>query len=285
MARPQKQTVEYFAHDADASEGKTLSILFNHFGHEGISAWWLLLERISKTRNHVIGIGNPEDVEYLSAKMHFKPEKLLEILRKMADLGAIDKPLFESGQIWCQNFVDRLESVYKVRKLDLPSKPELSIPETKLLVPETELSVPEIPQSKVKETIVKNNIFVEDSDEFRLASFLWEKIKENNPTAKAPNLQSWAKSVDLMLRIDKRTTDEIEDVITWCQADTFWMANIMSTSTLRKQFDKLTMQMRRNGSKSSTPILPGGNTNGQSLRPTQRAMEPRPGAPGYQYTE
>jgi len=154
MPRPQKHTVDYFAHDADASQGKTLSILFNHFGHEGISAWWQLLERISKTENHVIGIGNPEELEYLAATMRFQPSRLKEILSKMADLGAIDKQLLDAGMIWSQNFVNRLESVYKARKQALPTRPELSGIKTKLSVSETELSIPENPQSKLKETIV-----------------------------------------------------------------------------------------------------------------------------------
>ncbi len=148
MARPQKQTVEYFAHDATASDGKTLSVLFNHFGHEGLSAWWLLLERISKTRNHVININNGEDIEFLAAKMHFKPERLKEILAKMAELDAIDADLYKGGLVWCQNFVNRLEPVYKYRKQPLPTKPELPTKETALLDKETALLIPEIPQSK-----------------------------------------------------------------------------------------------------------------------------------------
>ncbi len=158
MSRPQKHTVDYFAHDADASQGKTLSILFNHFGHEGISAWWQLLEQISKTENHVIGIGNPEELEYLAATMRFQPARLKEILSKMADLQAIDKELLNAGMIWSQNFVGRLEPVYKVRKQSLPTRPELSGTKTALSVSETELSIPENPQSKVKESKVKETI-------------------------------------------------------------------------------------------------------------------------------
>jgi hypothetical protein len=175
--RPQKQTVEYFPHDADASEGKTLSILFNHFGHEGISAWWLLLERISKTRNHIISISNSEDVEFLAAKMHFKPDRLSEILKKMADLEAIDPAVFSSGMIWCQNFVDRLEPVYKSRKVSVPTKPELSVPEKPLSGQEIKLSVPEITQSKVKESKVK------ESKVKNIAPF--EKFWEHYPKKKA----------------------------------------------------------------------------------------------------
>jgi len=123
MARPHKQTVDYFSHDADASEGRTLSILFNKFGHEGISCWWQLLERISRTKNHVISLRNGEDIEYLAAKLKFQSERLKEILSKLAELGAIDKELFDSGLIWSQNFVDRLEQVYRTRKQELPLRP------------------------------------------------------------------------------------------------------------------------------------------------------------------
>lgn len=157
MSRPQKHTVDYFSHDADASQGKTLSILFNHFGHEGISAWWQLLERISKTENYVIGIGNPEELEYLAATLRIQPARLKEILNKMADLQAIDKELLNAGMIWSQNFVSRLESVYKIRKQALPARPELSSNKIALSVEETELSIPENPQSKVKESKVKES--------------------------------------------------------------------------------------------------------------------------------
>ncbi len=149
MARPIKHTVEYFAHDAHASQGRTLSILYNNFGHEGISAWWLLLETISDTENHVIVIRNLEDVEYLAAKLHSLPDRLQLILKKMADLGAIDQGLYSEGVIWSQNFVDRLKPVYEKRKQELPIKPELSGTITPFLLPITELSIPETPQSKV----------------------------------------------------------------------------------------------------------------------------------------
>ncbi len=157
MARPQKHTVEYFSHDADASNGRTLSILFNHFGHEGNSAWWLLLERLSSTENHVISIKALEDFEYLASKLHFTPEKLRLILNKMAELEAIDRELYQNGLIWSQNFVNRQEPVYKTRKQELPTKPTLPIQEIQLSGKETPLSVPVIPhtkETKLKDTKV-----------------------------------------------------------------------------------------------------------------------------------
>ena len=192
MPRPQKNTIDYFSHDADASNGKTLTILFNRFGHEGLSAWWLLLELISSTRNHVISIGNPESFEYISAKLHFSPERLREILRKMAELDAIDPILFEAGFIWCQNFVDRQEPIYKYRHQPLPIKPTLPGKETQLSGEETQLSgkistlKKDSKDSKdSKESIYKQkygglqNVFLSEDE--------YEKLKEKFNSA-LPNL-------------------------------------------------------------------------------------------------
>jgi len=154
MARPTKHTVDYFTHDSHASQGRTLSILFNNFNHEGLSAWWLLLETISDTENHIISIRNLEDLEYLASKLHLLPDRAKEVLKKMAELDALDKDLYSEGVIWCQNFVDRLCPVYESRKQELPSRPELSGIKTAFLLPITALSVPEIPHTKLKETKV-----------------------------------------------------------------------------------------------------------------------------------
>jgi hypothetical protein len=141
MARPVKQTVEWFSHDSDASTGRTVSILHNHFQHDGISAWWQLLERICSTNNHVIDIRNSEDFEYLASGMRFAPERLKSILDKMAELSAIDKELYQCGIIWSQNLVNRLDAVYKTRKQPLPSKPQLPSKQMPLIKEETPLLV------------------------------------------------------------------------------------------------------------------------------------------------
>ena len=81
-----------------------------------------------------------------------------------------------------------------------------------------------------------------NSDEFRLSSLLLSKILERRPTYKKPNLQKWAKQIDLMIRIDKRNIAEIEKIIIWCQSDSFWQNNILSVNKLREQFDRLALQ-------------------------------------------
>lgn len=98
----------------------------------------------------------------------------------------------------------------------------------------------------------KGNIYCQSSNEFRLASYLFKWIKQNNPKAKEPNLQKWSKTFDLMMRIDKRSLEEIKQVIQWCQKDTFWYKNILSVDKLRKQYDRLLLLMQDSKPKPKT---------------------------------
>jgi phage replication O-like protein O len=92
-----------------------------------------------------------------------------------------------------------------------------------------------------KETIQKK-IYTSNSDEIRLSEHLLSLIFFRNPKFKKPNIQKWADHIGRLINIDKRTPEEIQGVIEWCQQDDFWQNNILSTQTLRKQFDKLFMK-------------------------------------------
>lgn len=49
--------------------------------------------------------------------------------------------------------------------------------------------------------------------------------------------QRWAADIDKLIRLDKRTPDEIRNVILWCQSPgCFWAPNILSGSKLRDKF-------------------------------------------------
>lgn len=90
--------------------------------------------------------------------------------------------------------------------------------------------------------------YVATSVEVQLAFFLFQEIQRNerelglSPT-KEPNIQEWARHIDRMIRIDKRTPERIREVIEWCQRDRFWQNNILSTRQLRDKFRTLEGQM------------------------------------------
>jgi hypothetical protein len=93
------------------------------------------------------------------------------------------------------------------------------------------------------------NIFSSDSDEYKLAVWLLERIRSHLRGFKEPDLQKWAKGMDAILRLDKRDVNEVRAVIDFAQGDSFWRSNILSPDKLRKQYDQLNAKrLQRNNS-------------------------------------
>ncbi len=95
-----------------------------------------------------------------------------------------------------------------------------------------------------KSTPKRSKEFSNDSTEMALANKLKNHILSNNPKARVPkDLSRWAYTFDLMLRRDKRAVDDIRKVIDYSQQDDFWRINILSPTSLRKQFDRLYLKI------------------------------------------
>lgn len=79
-----------------------------------------------------------------------------------------------------------------------------------------------------------------------LAAYFQNAIKARKPDYKfTGTIEKWADVIRLMIDTDKRTPDRIKAVIAWSQADTFWQNNVLSPDKLRKQFDRLELQMQK----------------------------------------
>lgn len=124
MARPRKQTAEYFPHYVD--EGKTKYILESRWGNDGYAFWFKLLEILCKNNGHFYDCSTTTNKMYLSAYMKLSEKTVDEIIGSLIELGNIDRELWERRQIiWCQNLVDNLQTLYAKRAEPTPKKPEL----------------------------------------------------------------------------------------------------------------------------------------------------------------
>lgn len=105
-----------------------------------------------------------------------------------------------------------------------------------------------------------------ETHHMKLAELLFKKIKENNPSAQEPNLESWANTFRLMMERpkEKRSGKDIQDLILWSQSHHFWYKNILSADKLRKQFDRLQLEMK---DESQFKVIKGGKENASSSRP------------------
>ena len=89
----------------------------------------------------------------------------------------------------------------------------------------------------------------------RLASLLFDLIRQRKADFRQPNWQRWARDMDRLLRRDKREPERVEAVMRWCQADPFWQANILSPAALRRQFDRLELQMQQRPARESLDAM------------------------------
>ena len=110
------------------------------------------------------------------------------------------------------------------------------------------------PKEKVKEKVKekdnekgKDIVITQKSsdDSIRLANYLLQHIVRVNPTFKQPNINTWAKDIDLAIRIDGRTAEELKNCIEWIYTNkgAFWQKNILSGKKLREKFDTMNMQV------------------------------------------
>ncbi len=124
MARPIKQTIDYFPHSVN--HGKTLLIVENEFGNDGYAFLFKLFELLCVSDNQVYDYNNPASWKLLLAKTHVYEDTAINILQLLADLEAIDAGLHRNKIIWSQNLVDNLELVYKRRATGIPEKPVIA---------------------------------------------------------------------------------------------------------------------------------------------------------------
>ena len=177
--------------------------------------------------------------------------KVKSILEKFVDMGLFIKIQDGVRGNGSKPAVGRLVRVY-----DLPTQcePNANLMPTNKTIENTGVEDDYQPNTNlkptqcnplIKEQRTKNKyIFVETSNEYRLAKYLFDLIRKNNPTHKEPNFQTWAKHIDYMIRIDKRKVEDIEAMIYWCQHHDFWHKYVLSTGKLREKYDQLSIQMK-----------------------------------------
>lgn len=160
MARPSKQTVDYFPHVT--THKKTIFIMETTFGNDGYACWFKVLEILGSSEGHFYDYSDEENWLFLVAKIGVSGEKTLEMLKKLSDLNAIDRELFTKKIIWSENFVNGLRGVYEKRRTILPSKPSFlpDNPSQIELSPQIEEKTPQskVEYSKVEESKEKKDI-------------------------------------------------------------------------------------------------------------------------------
>ncbi|MGP1594743.1 MAG: hypothetical protein ACTTH8_05815 [Treponema sp.] len=103
-----------------------------------------------------------------------------------------------------------------------------------------------------------------------LAQLLYDlhRVLDSNFTTSQTHIKKWAKDIEKLHRIDKRSYEDIEKVIRWIKTEgNFWNSNIISSSKLREKYPQVFLQMQRSFSsaKNSTVNYTQQNFTADSL--------------------
>lgn len=82
----------------------------------------------------------------------------------------------------------------------------------------------------------------------RLALLLYDLHRQIDThfTTSQKHIEQWAKDIEKLKRIDKRSYEDIEKVIRWIKtAGNFWCPNIISGSKLREKYPQVFLQMQQ----------------------------------------
>lgn len=89
-------------------------------------------------------------------------------------------------------------------------------------------------------------VFEHEEIAYKAARWLADQIEARMPTCKKyteNQLQAWALDFDRCNRLDGHPWEEINDVLSFSQSDSFWRQNILSAGKFRKQYVSLLARM------------------------------------------
>ena len=88
---------------------------------------------------------------------------------------------------------------------------------------------------------VKKSVISAEAEE--IYDFFLSSLKERKPDFKEPNKKRWLIDIDLIIRIDKRSPENLKTIIKWIGSNNFWKGVILCPSSLRGNLDRLETQI------------------------------------------
>ena len=194
MGRKPKKGVDYFSHDCDASTKPTLFTLQEQFGNDGYAFWFKLLEFLGQRENLSFDCNVRAEWLFFVAKSKVSEATANDILDTLASIDAIDAELWKNRIVWSQNFVERVEEVYRKRGTIPPTKPVIDsenpqdvdeiVDEPQDIVPEpvteepAEEPQPEVPPEEPKPKRRKKTDEEKEAEKTKYADYVRMKPSE-----------------------------------------------------------------------------------------------------------
>lgn len=123
MARPKKSGLDYFPHDTDAhSDDKIQSLMALH-GSEGYCFYFIMLEKVFRSENGKITIGNISEKAGLARSMSLSLDKFDKILKTSLELNCFNPEIYaQENALTSNGITKRIASVSLLRDKDRERK-------------------------------------------------------------------------------------------------------------------------------------------------------------------
>lgn len=267
MARPQKNGLEYFPLDVNMDD--EVEIIEAEYGLVGFSILIKMFQKIYSSGYYYEW--NEKQQILFSNKVSTDRNLVVSIISDCIRWGIFDRNLFKRHGIltskriqnhYCSAVYKRVnvEMIREYLIVKISNKLNIKIigindigNDTCELVcdirneDKSSVSVVQSTQSKSKSNNKdsrQKQVYDEDSIHYKLALRLYQKILNNNPDYKKPNLQSWSDDIRKLVELDGKTPENVGKVIDWVQQNDFWYKNILSATKLRKQYDRLVIEIK-----------------------------------------
>lgn len=198
MARPQKEGMDYFPHDVDAANDEKIEALRSLYGNDGYAFYFIMLERIYRTKNFELNISDAETIQILSRKVGVTQELFEKMVLTSVKHGAFELDDYNSRSVLTSNGIKKRANIVISKRVKMKS-----VYDSKVSDAETPTETPpETPQSKGK---IKERESTEKEVKHMSVFEAWqsEKIHIHKGVSKAIEQQ-----------LNKLTVNQAEEVIT-----------------------------------------------------------------------
>jgi len=260
MARPQKNGLDYFPLDVDMDANDKISLIEAEYGLIGFGVVVRLYMKIYKSGYYYEW--NQQTRLLFSSKIKTQVDLVDAILEKCLMWNIFDKKKFEEFSILTSRGIQSrfFGAINRRRPIQANKDFIISSVNVNINNQSTVVNVDNNEDNDVKKYTKKRKEkeikekekkkYLDDSTEMHLAKTLLKNLRDLNPNFKEPIIENWCSEFDLILRVDKRQPTEIHEIMNWVKANNFWCKNILSPTKLRKQFDRLTMEVKNDNGKN-----------------------------------
>jgi hypothetical protein len=242
--------MKWFKHFTNAHNDNAIKKIRMKYGSDGYAIYWYCLELIAGDLDGSKATFElSHDAEVIGYDLKIDQIRVEEIMKYMISLN-----LFESknNTITClklAKFLDEkntrnpemIQIIKQVKGVNVADIPGHAADSPRLP-----------PADKIR--LDKNKEKSENKfsdDDLKLSQLIYSKIKSLDSKVKKPNFNKWADTIRLLREVDNRSQQEIQDTFIWANESEFWRSNILSPSSLRKNFTKLDIQRKIAISKST----------------------------------